>query len=97
MEAAKRERDVAARELEDAVRQATRYLDGTNPSQRLIQQRISKINEREERLRRCHYTYCDKAKISVEDDVQMNYLSDKTDAAIDCTDKCTIFIDDMEN
>ena len=97
MEAAKRERDVAARELDDAIRQAIRYLDGTNPSQRLVQQRISKINEREERLRRCHYTYCDKAKISVEDDEQKNYLSDKTDAAIDCTDKCTIFIDDLEN
>ena len=97
MEAARRERDVAARELDEVVRQAHRYLTSTNPKPRLINQRITKINEREERLRHCHYTYLGKASISIDDEDSISYLTEKTDAAIDCMDRCTIFIDDLEN
>ena len=86
MEAAKRERAVAAQELAEAIRQADRYLESTGPTTRLVNQRIAKINEREERLRYCHYTYCEKAKIPLDDNEATTYLTEKTDAALDCTD-----------
>ena len=47
MEAARLEREVAANELDDAVRQAEAYLGSTDPSTRLLKQRISKINDKE--------------------------------------------------
>ena len=96
MDAARRERDVASRELEEAIRQANRYLKSINPTPRLLQQRIARVNEREQRLRQCRYVYCEKAKISIDEEEQVTYISEKTDAAIDCTDKCTICIDDIE-
>ena len=67
------------------------------PSPRLSQQRIKKIEEKEQRLRLCHYTYCEKGKISVDDAEQVEFLTKHADEAIDCTDKCTIIMDDIEN
>ena len=96
MDAACRARVVASRELEEAIRQANRYLKSINPTPRLLQQRIARVNEREQRLRQCHYVYCEKAKISIDEEERVTYLSEKTDAAIDYTDKCTICIDDIE-
>ena len=96
MEAAKRERDVASRELSDAIRQAERYTKSTNRSLRIVKQRITKMNEKEERLRSYHYTYCEKAKIPFDNEEAIDYLTERIDAASDCTDACTNFIDDRE-
>ena len=88
MEAARRERDIAAKELTDAIRQAEKYIAAPNPNGRLLRQRISRIEERELRLRECHYTYLDKAKISINDETESKYLVDLADKALDCSDKC---------
>ena len=96
MEAAKRGRDVAAREVYEGIRQAEKYLSSTNPSVRLLKQRMSKVDQRVERLRECHYTYCEKAKIPVDNEDAIKYLSEITDAALDCTDECAIFVEEKE-
>ena len=97
MEAARLEREVASSELDDAVRQAEAYLGSTYPSTRLLKQRISKINDKEQRLRDAHYAYLEKAKIPFTDEDSRKFLNAKVDAAPNCTDLCTIFIDDKES
>ncbi len=88
MEAAKRDRDIAAKELTDAIRQADKYINAPNPNTRLLKQRITRIEERETHFRECHYLYLDKAKLSYDDDNENIYLTELTDKALDCTDKC---------
>ena len=57
MEAAKRERDIAAEELTDAIRQAERYITAPTPNAHFLRQRITRIEERENLLRDNHYKY----------------------------------------
>ena len=70
MESAKRERDVAAKELKDVIRQAEKYRDSLNPSSRIMKQRIVRIEEKENHLRDIHYRYLDRAKIDLENDLE---------------------------
>ena len=97
MEAARREREVAWRELGDAIRQAERCLRSDNPTSRLVKQRMKRIDEQQENLRRRHYTFLEKAKLSVENEDEVAYLEEKMDAAIDCLDRCMIFTEDQES
>ena len=73
MEAARREREVAWRELGDAIRQAERCLRSDNPTSRLVKQRMKRIDEQQENLRRRHYTFLEKAKLSVENEDEVAY------------------------
>ena len=63
---------------------------------RIAKQRIAKINEKEERPRSYHYAYYEKAKIPFDNEEAIDYLTERIDAALDCTDACTIFIDERE-
>ena len=87
-DAAKRAREVAAKELADAIRLAEKQLHAANPNLRILRQRITRIEEREARFRETHYTYLDKAKISLDDEDETAYLTERTDKAIDCMDLC---------
>ena len=97
MDAAKRERDIAAKELNDVIRQAQNYINTPNPNVRLLRQRIERIEDRELRLRDCHYKYLDKAKIAIDDDTESDYLTALTDRALDCTDQCLDLITTSED
>ena len=91
----------AAVELTEAIRQATRYLDGTKggvaqPSLRIVKQRMQKVMDKEEQLKACHFSYCDKAGVEVEGEEAMNFLSKLVDDATDCVDSCLLYIEEQE-
>ena len=96
MEGARKERETAIDELSNAIRQAQKYLKSTNPSTRIVQQRMSRVQEREEAFRHAHYMYCDKANISLDNEEERNVLILEGDKALDCVDECIIFLDERE-
>ena len=86
----------ASVELEEAMRQVKRYLASNNPSVRLIQQKMRKVTEREEELKRFHFSYCNKADVAVDSEEAMKFIREKSDAATDCVDECMIYIEENE-
>ena len=58
-------RIAAAFNLEEAMRQAKRYLQSGRPSIRLVRQKAEKITELESELRKMHLLHCDKANIDI--------------------------------
>ena len=82
--------------LEEAIRQAKRYLNTHKPSTRIIEQRIQRIQAADSEFRRHHITYCEKAGIGVDSTEAKNYVQPKLDDAIDAMDECTAFIEDRE-
>ena len=91
-----RERNVAAKELKDAIRQADKYRTSTNPSNRILKQRVAKVEEKENILRDCHYRYLEKAKIDLYDETQETFLNELTDLALDCVDSCNTLMEANE-
>ena len=67
-EQAKRDRDTAVIEMYDAIRQVERYLSSHNPSIRILKQKITKVDDKKEGVKHCHFEYCRKAKVPVDDD-----------------------------
>ena len=55
-----RERDTAAIEMHDAIRQVKKYLSSYNSSIRILKQKLSKVSEKGEEVKRCHFAYCRK-------------------------------------
>ena len=54
------------------------------------------MTEKEEELKRIHFAYCDKANIDVNADDAKKFLQERCDAAIDCVDKCMIYIEEQQ-
>ena len=93
---AKESRALAAIELEEAIRQAQRYTTGYNPSTRIINQKTNRVREKEDEFKRCHYAYCEKAKLEISGDEAMRYLREMSDKATDAIDECMVFVEDLE-
>ena len=89
-------RAAAAFNLEEAMRQAQRYLQSARPSARLLQQKADKITELENELRKMHLLHCDKSNIDIDSEEAKSYIQPKCDAAVDCVDECMLFIEDDE-
>ena len=87
-DAAKRARDVGANELAEAIRQAERQINELNPNVRLLKQCIARIEDHETVFRENHNTYLEKAKISLDNEDEAAYLTERTDNAGDCMDLC---------
>ena len=75
-------RNVAAAKLQEEMNQLTRYKDSQNPTARLLQQKLDKVSSAMEALRNKHYTYAEKANISLDDAGLIAYLAEKVDAAV---------------
>ena len=90
----KRVRASAAEELVEAIRQAERFLTGSRPSLRLIKQKMTKVLEKEDELKKCHFDYCDTANIQLDAAEARDFLREKIDQASDCVDKCMLYIDE---
>ena len=88
-----KERASAAFELDEAIRQAKRYLKSHQPSTRSIQQKMDRITQNEEALRHRHVIYCDKASIELNSEDASGFLGKKTDEANDVVDECAAFIE----
>ena len=95
-QAAKEARASTTVELEEAIRQAKRYLASHEPSTRIIEQRIKRIREVEAEFKRYHFVYCGKANIEIDSKEQMDYLQAKLDNSVDAIDECMAFIEDKE-
>ena len=82
--------------LEEAMRQAERYLKSESPKPRLIRQKANKIMELENELRKAHFLHCEKSNIDIASDDATSFIQPKCDAAIDCVDECMLLIDEKE-
>ena len=89
-------RVAAAFNLEEAMRQAQRYLQSARPSARLLRQKADRIIELENELRKMHLLHCDKSNIDINSEEAKEYIQPKCDAAVDCVDECMLFIEDDE-
>ena len=90
-------RVTAAINLEEAMRQARRYLNSEKPNVRLVQQKAEKVTALEMELREAHFTYCEKSNTDLSDEEAKKYIEKKSDAAIDCVDECMLFIDENQS
>ena len=86
----------ATRDLDEAIRQTTSYMEGHQPSTRILQQRIQRVREKEEEYKRVYYTYHEKAKLDIDSGEVMQNLQEKLDKVADVVDEATIFIEDKE-
>ena len=92
VQAAEKDRSQAAEDLTEAIRQAERYLSGAKPSKRLIKQRMDKVTEKEEELKRAHFFYCQKGDFQLDSDDARNFISERIDKSTDCVDQCMLKI-----
>ena len=95
-QAAKEMRSAAYIELQEAIRQAKRYLGSHQPSIWIIHQRIKRIRDKEEEFKRYHFAYYEKSGEGVESKDGMKELQDTLDDSMDVIDDCTMFIDSIE-
>ena len=89
-------RVATAFDLEEAMRQAQRYLGSQNPNPRLVQQKADKVAMLENELKKVHLSYCEKSNIDIDDEDAKKYIRQKCDAAIDVIDECMLFIEEEE-
>ena len=89
-------RVAVAASLEEAMRQARRYLKNEKPNVRIVQQKADKVSALEVELREAHFAYCEKANIDIKDEDQKKYIEGMSDLAIDCVDECLVFVDENE-
>ena len=95
-QAAQQARVAAAASLKDSIREMRRYMGGANPSKRLLQNKLNKVNENKDELVKIHYVYADKANIDLESDDALNWITPKLDDANDIADEVILMIDEIE-
>ena len=83
-------------ELEEAMRQARRYLDSHKPSIRIINQRIQRIRDKEDEFKRYHFACYGKLSEGTEATDAMKVLRDTLDTSMDAIDACNVFIEEKE-
>ena len=83
-------------ELEEAMRQAQRYLQSQTANPRLVQQKADKVAALEDELKKVHLQYCEKSNIDINTEEEMNYIRARCDKAIDVIDECMLYIEDAE-
>ena len=88
--AALRRRDSAAAKLKDSVRQLRRYLDNDNCTERLLTQKLDKVDLDREELIAKHHEYVEKTDdVNLDDQEMTEFLTPKIDEAIDIVDEAT--------
>ena len=91
-----RERDTAAIEMHDAIRQVKKYLSSCNPSIKILKQKLSKVSEKGEEAKRCHFANCRKAKIELQTEGATLFIAEMPDYITDCVDDGLLYIEQRE-
>ena len=91
-----RERDTAAIEMHDAIRQAKKYLSSCNPSIKILKQKLSKVSEKGEEAKQCHFAHCRKAKIELQTEGATLFIMEMSDYITDCVDDGLFYIEQRE-
>ena len=89
-------RAVALFNLKESMRQAERYHNSANPNMRILSQKVRKVTELEEELRRSHLLYCEKSDIDPNSGEAKAFIEPECDAAVDCVDLCMLTIQELE-
>ena len=91
-----RRRDSAAAKLKDSMRQLRRYLDADNCNERLLTQKLDKVDLDREELIAKHHEYVEKTDdINLDDPEQTDFLTPKIDNAIDIVDEAINKIEEL--
>ena len=92
---AKKQRAAADTFLSECVRSTQRYYDSPNPSLRLLQQKLTQLNEAKENLLDKQCTYADKTGQETDSDELQQWINPKLDAANDLADLLFLKIDEL--
>ena len=96
-QAALNARNTAAATLKSSIRTLQRYIDGDNPSKRLLQNKLEKTADDKENLLSKHFTYAEKANIDLETDQDMlQWINTRVDEADEIMDRATIKIEELD-
>ena len=96
-QAALRGRDASLVDLKEAIRQAQRYIQSVNPSVRLINKKVTKVEEACDTYKAAQYAYCIAANIDLDtDDQERNTFYDEVDGATDCCDAGMLLVEQLE-
>ena len=91
-----KQRNTADNILKEAIRELTRYKDSANPSIRLLQNKLKKLNDAKEDLLACHIVYAEKSAKDLDSDDMKQWITGRLDPAIDLADEVFITIDDHQ-
>ena len=86
-------RETAAAVLAEELRQLNKYIQKENPTRRLLDTKLKKVEEAKDELMGAHYNYGQKAKKELNSDELTEWLNPKLDAACDTIDDVTLMID----
>ena len=92
---AKKQRAAADTFLSECVRSTQRYYDSPNPSLRLLQQKLTQLNEAKENLLDKQCVYADKTGQETDSDELQQWINPKLDAANDLADLLFLKIDEL--
>ena len=93
--AALKRRDACAAKLNDSVRQLRRYLDGVNQNERVLQQKMDKVDIDREQLLASHIDYSEKGEVALTTDEMKTFIEEKIDKAVDTVDEATVKLEDL--
>ena len=83
-------------EMNDAIRQVNKYLSSSNPSIRILKQKLSKVGEKGEEIKRYHFEYCRKAKMDFQSEEVRSFITATSDSITDCVDAGLLYIEERE-
>ena len=98
-QAAQRTRDASLVELKEAIRQADRYIGSANPSVRILNNKISKVEDACERYKAAQHSYTNAANIDMNNadhEDERNTFYQEVDKATDCCDTGLLLVDERE-
>ena len=82
--------------LSNTIREITRYKDGPNPNQRLLQAKLDKLYHEKDELFKKHCFYAEKAGVTLSDETMQNYINPLMDDACDLADELELIIVNYE-
>ena len=89
-------RGAAAAILAETVRDAKRYKEKVNPNERLLQNKLDKLNVDKNELFRKHIVYAEASKTELSDPTLTEYINPLMDEASELADELYIMIDEIE-
>ena len=94
--AVQQSRDSAAAKLGDSVRQLRRYLIQPTIHERILLQKVEKVELEREDLMSKHHLYASKAGVALTDNDMKTYIESKIDDAVDAIDEATVMMEKLK-
>ena len=94
---AKKQRGVADTVLSECVRSTQRYFNSPNPSMRLLQQKLTQLNEAKDNLIEKQCVYAEKTGQETDSEELQQWINPKLDAANDLADQLFDRIGEMKD